>query len=142
MNLKKILKLHAEWLKNSEKGARADLSRADLANLRSRHSIVPEIGEFIVFKKLTSSAIATLLVTADSKRVGGLLGRKCRVSKAKVLEISGGLEKDYDKRTGKLLYQVGKCVEPDSFDDDITKECTNGIHCFITRKEAEEYDAN
>lgn len=42
----------------------------------------------------------------------------------------------YDNRT---VYRVGKIIRPDLFDEDIRVECTNGIHFFITRKEAEEY---
>ena len=120
----------------------ADLSGADIFCIKF-YSILPETGQFIAFKKLASGAIVKLLVSKNAKRIGGLLGRKCRVSKAKVLEIKdekgNNLYEDVDKHTGKLVYEVGKWVVPDSFDDDITKECTNGIHCFLTRKEAEEY---
>jgi hypothetical protein len=37
------------------------------------------------------------------------------------------------------VYEVGKITYPDSYDNSIFKECTNGIHFFITRKEAEDY---
>lgn len=154
MDIKDILEQHKLWVLNNANGLRANLSVADLygANLYGAHltganlsgatkipQIVPEIGQFMAFKKLKSGGIATLLVSKNAKRVGGLLSRKCRVSKVKVLSISNGLLKDVDMHTGNLVYEVGKWVIPDSFDDDIRLDCTNGIHCFITRKEAEDY---
>jgi hypothetical protein len=45
----------------------------------------------------------------------------------------------YDKYTGELEYKAGEIIHPDKFDDDIRVECANGIHFFITRREAEEY---
>lgn len=159
VELDKILDLHAKWLKNEEEGERADLSNANLACANLSHanlacanlsnanlsnanlghfSIVPESGPFTAYKKLKQGIIAELYVPRSSKRIGGLLGRKCRVSKVKVKSLSIGTEA-YDRHSGELLYKVGCWVTPDLFDDDIRKECTNGIHCFITRKEAEEY---
>jgi hypothetical protein len=38
-----------------------------------------------------------------------------------------------------ITYTVGKIIKPDSYNDDIRLECTNGIHFFITKKEAEDY---
>lgn len=39
----------------------------------------------------------------------------------------------------KFKYEEGKNVVPDSFDTDI-KTCTHGIHCFLDRVKAENYD--
>jgi hypothetical protein len=50
-----------------------------------------------------------------------------------------GAESGYDKYTGKVLYEVGKEVFPDSFDKDKRIECSNGIHFFMRRAEAEAY---
>ena len=36
-------------------------------------------------------------------------------------------------------YKVGETVYPDSFDEDRWNECSNGIHFFMTRREAELY---
>ena len=117
----------------------ADLIRANLENVKNMpcFQIVPEIGPFYAFKKLEGSVIATLYVPRSAGRVNST-GRKCRVSKAKVVALSKGTEA-YDKHTGKLLYKLGQWVKPDSFDSDIREECTNGIHCFITKGEAENY---
>ena len=37
------------------------------------------------------------------------------------------------------IYTVGNYVSPDSYDPDIRIDCTNGIHVFLTRKEAVEF---
>jgi uncharacterized protein YjbI with pentapeptide repeats len=117
----------------------ANLSGADLKEVKNMTTfqIVPEIGPFYAFKKLKDGVIATLYVPRSAQRVNST-SRKCRVEKAKVVALSSGTEA-YDKHTGKLLYTVGKWVRPDSFNADIREECTNGIHCFITRGEAEKY---
>jgi hypothetical protein len=38
-----------------------------------------------------------------------------------------------------FVYTVGEYATSGKFNNDIRIECTDGIHCFITRKEAEEY---
>lgn len=40
---------------------------------------------------------------------------------------------------GDYVYIVGTVAKPDSYNDNPMIECTNGIHCFLTRKEAEAY---
>ena len=67
------------------------------------------------------------------------------MSKAKVLSIKSidGKE-DFDKAIAKydnsFVYEVGQFVEPkNGFGEDRWVECDAGIHCFITRKEAELY---
>ena len=119
----------------------ADLSGADLTDIKNMATfqIVPEIGPFYAFKKLQNGVIATLYVPRSAKRVNST-GRKCRVEKVKVIELTNGVTEAFDKHSGKLLYKVGSWVKPDSFDNDIRNECTNGIHCFITKKEAEDYN--
>jgi hypothetical protein len=124
--------------------SKADLSGANLfkAKIKNQNQIVPEIGPFYCFKKLKNNVIATLYVPRSAKRLGGLLGRKCRVSKVKVVKLElNGKEVDsvLDMHTGKLLYKVGSWVKPDSFNEDFRIECTNGIHVFITKEEAERY---
>jgi hypothetical protein len=54
----------------------------------------------------------------------------------KVLELS---ESTTDMHSGSTLYVQGEMVYPDKYDDDIRIECTNGIHFFISKREAEEY---
>lgn len=102
----------------------------------------PEEGSFVAWKKLEGGSIAKLLIPEDAKRSSATT-RKCRASKAVVLaiydkygvKISEG-RSEYDYR---FAYRVGETVYSDSWDEDRWNECSNGIHFFITRKEAEEY---
>ena len=109
-------------------------------------SVCPEIGGFFAFKKLADDAIAKLFIPEHAKRSSATT-RKCRCSEALVVEIQDrngnnidkGFSKQEDVRGCKLLYKVGQTVFPDSFDEDRWNECSNGIHFFMTRREAELY---
>ena len=92
----------------------ADLSGADLSGADLDYTIYPETGDFIAYKK-AAGCVVKLLITGE--RTGGLVGRKCRCSKAKVLEIrnrKGHLQKralgNYDQST---VYISGHEVLPD-----------------------------
>ena len=139
----------------------ADLRGADLrgaylrgaylsgAYLRGANGIVmtcPSDGAFIGWKKARSDsglAIVKLEIMEDAKR-SSASGRKCRCDKAKVLAVydmeGNAIEKAYSDRDNNFIYTPGEIVEPDSFDENRWNECSNGIHFFITRKEAEEYE--
>ena len=41
---------------------------------------------------------------------------------------------DYDDD---FIYRVGETVSVDNFDDDRWNECSYGIHCFISKHDAE-----
>ena len=97
--------------------------------------IVPEEGSFIAFKKVDTGVIK-ILIPEDAKRTSTLVGRKCRASRVLVLEGSGNSPTHTHKA---LEYKEGEIVVADSYDDDIRIECTNGIHFFMTRKEAEDW---
>ena len=121
----------------------ANLRGAHLSGARLPHfSICPEIGSFTAWKKLSGGNIALLQIPADARRTSSLVGRKCRAEFVYVVSITN---KDGDavneaRSTHDLtVYKVGEIVHPDSFNDDIRVECTNGIHFFITKREAEEY---
>jgi uncharacterized protein YjbI with pentapeptide repeats len=114
----------------------ANLSGAknfDLAKELSRRTILPE-GELIGYKKLSGGTICKLKIPATSKRIGGLIGRKCRAEFAVVLEGEGE-----SQHGSNFVYKVGETIVPDSFDENPLVECSNGIHFFITRAEAEAY---
>ena len=108
--------------------------------------VCPEEGSFIAFKKLADNKIAKLLIPEHAKRSSATT-RKCRCSEALVIEIKDrngnnideGFSKYKDRSGCELLYKVGKTVYPDGFDEDRWNECSNGIHFFMTRKEAEMY---
>ena len=144
--------------------SRADLSRADLssadlsgadlsgvnlsrANLRGAKNaeyaaaitcIVPE-GTLIGWKKLAGGMIAKLEIPAEAKR-SNATERKCRAEFAKVLAIYDGdheVMSGYSQYDNNFIYTVGQTVRPDKWDENRWAECSNGIHFFITRLEAE-----
>ena len=107
----------------------------------------PTDGEFIGWKKVHDNGInylLKLLILEDAKR-SSATGRKCRCSKARVLDISALQDGKEGPKERKIIntsydpyvtYEVGKVVEPDSFDDDRFNECSHGIHFFIDKQEA------
>jgi hypothetical protein len=156
-----ILENHKKWLLDQEGGERANLRYADLqsANLQSADlryadlrsaknnefaaalvTITPE-GDLIGWKKLQGGLIAKLLIPAKAQR-SNATGRKCRAQFAKVLEIWDGdkaVKKGNSSHDPDFVYQVGKTVKPDVWNENRWEECEGGIHFFITRIEAEKY---
>ena len=118
----------------------ADLYGADLYGVKNlTFSIVPEEGAFIGWKKLLNGVIAKLEIPAEAKRNSTPISRKNRAEFVRVLELFGAAEgvSIHDRAT---VYRAGEIVKPDSYDADIRVECTNGIHFFTTRAEAENYN--
>ena len=128
----------------------ANLYGANLRNCNYNYLTVglnlscPETGSFIGYKK-ADNKIVVLEICEDSKR-SSATSRKCRCSKAKVLKIedlNGNVldislvPSNYDKS---FVYQVGEIVEVKDFDENRWNECSTGIHFFITKKEAVEYE--
>jgi uncharacterized protein YjbI with pentapeptide repeats len=125
----------------------ADLQGADLQGADGIGLNCPETGSFIGFKKAYTNqkrVIVKLQITEDAKR-SSATSRKCRCSKAVVLEISdiAGVETDIQEAHSghdtNFIYRVGETVTVDNFDEDRWNECSTGIHFFITRKEAVDY---
>jgi uncharacterized protein YjbI with pentapeptide repeats len=122
----------------------ADLSGAshDEKTIWPAFQICPESGSFIGYKKLQDNRIAKLQIPAKAKRVSTPIGRKCRAEFVKVLEIidlNGNKCTEGRSTHSGALYTVGQTFKPDSFDPNFLVECTNGVHFFITKKEAEQY---
>jgi uncharacterized protein YjbI with pentapeptide repeats len=121
----------------------ADLRGANLMDVRSNMDTTmynlqcPEEGSYIAWKKCRNNVLVKLLITEDSLR-SSATSRKCRASKAKVLEIIGAdvAVSTYDDN---FTYEVGVTIIIPDFDTDRWNECSNGIHHFITRSEAESY---
>ena len=162
--LQTIIKNHKKWLNNEPSGKMADLSGADLsgadlsgANLSMADlsdisynentafyaMVCPEKGSFIGYKK-ASGKIIELMITENAKRSSATT-RKCRCSEAVVLSITNvdgtnfdgeKVVSDYDKS---FVYEVGKTISVDNFNDNRWEECAAGIHFFITRDEAVRY---
>ena len=132
----------------------ADLSNADLrsANLSNAKNIeqadaitriIPD-GDIIGWKKC-NEGIVKLIIPAKAKR-SNATGRKCRAEYA----IDKG-HFDFDgKRTRKdftstydssFVYKVGGTIKPNEWDENRWAECSSGVHFFITRYEAENYNS-
>ena len=163
--LLEILENHRHWLIEDCKGwerMRADLNNADLsdANLRGANLsdtdlrgaknipfipyACPDSGSFIGFKK-ANNYIVELEILPDARRCSAT-GRKCRCDKAKVLSITNldgskadveEIESSYDSS---FIYKVGEIVEEPDFNEDRWNECSQGIHFFINRQEAVNYN--
>ena len=115
----------------------AFLHEADLTDAKLPvFQIVPETGSFIGWKK-AGGKIVKLEIPDNAKRTSTLVSRQCRAEFVRVLEIEGAKATTSGKSG---VYRVGGITRPDSYDPDIRIECTHGIHFFVTRKEAEEYE--
>lgn len=113
----------------------------------------PETGSFIGYKKALVDmnldgeytwVIVKLRITEDAKRTSGF-SRKCRCSKAEVLEITKPNGAPVDRPAFSLYnhdftYKVGDIITEETFCEYRYRECAKGIHFFITRKEAENYN--
>ena len=99
-------------------------------------SICPE-GTIIGWKKCKDNVIVKLEIPAEAKRSNST-GRKCRAEYAKVIEVIGA-EVGISQHDNKTEYKAGEIIRPDKWDDNRWKECSSGIHFFITRAEAERY---
>ena len=120
----------------------ANLDGASLKRVSTLNSILPE-GGLIVWKKLANNLIAKLLIPAKAKRVNAIGSRKCRFEFALVIAIYDGKKKvkeGYGTYSSEFIYRVGETVYPDSFNPSPLVECSNGIHAFITKLEAIEYN--
>ncbi len=63
-----------------------------------------------------------------------------RVSEAVVLSVSDGNDFAVSKYGSGFIYRVGEVIKVDDFDEDRWNECSRGIHCFLTRHEAEMWE--
>ena len=120
------------------------------ANVKGLNDQCPKEGSFIGWKKCynvnnKNPYIVKLEIPADAKRSSATT-EKCRCSKAKVLEIQNldGTIANVDEVSSLLFnnfyYKVGEMVYPDSFDDRFWLECSHGIHFFMKRQDAVDYD--
>ena len=100
-----------------------------------RTLIVPQVGQFIGWKKCCGDVIVKLMIGKRAKR-SNAHGRKCRAEYVKVIEVFGGLVgiSIHDKTT---RYEAGKIVHCDKWNEDRWTECGGGIHFYLTREEAE-----
>lgn len=131
----------------------AKLIGAKLSELTAvQTSILPDEGDIIGWKKAhvdsTTPVIVKLLIPSDAQRSNGT-SRKCRASKARVLDLQDLQDKQGNSlppdTTARSLYdpdftyKKGETVSVEDFDTNRWNECAPGIHFFITRIEAVEY---
>jgi hypothetical protein len=119
----------------------ADLRDVKYNELTAFYALAcPESGAFIGWKKARGK-IVKLEICEDAKR-SSATSRKCRCSKAKVLAIENmdggdsGLSAISSDHDTSFVYTAGEIVEVSDYDDNRWKECSTGIHFFITRDEA------
>ena len=105
--------------------------------------VCPEEGDFIGWKK-AGGKIVKLRIPEDALRSSATT-RKCRCNKAEVIEIyniDGTIANERIVNSSydcSFTYEVGKTVEVQDFDTNRWEECTRGIHFFINRQEAINY---
>ena len=128
----------------------AVLCGANLSGLTvAQTSILPDEGDIIGWKKAFAldgaRIIVKLLIPADAQR-SNATGRKCRASKARILDLQdqqgNSLPPDttaYSSYDPDFTYQKGEIIHVEDFDTNRWNECAPGIHFFITRIEAVEY---
>lgn len=124
----------------------ADLRFANLRDTKINHPIAcPETGSFIGYKKAFYKKIVKLQICEDAKRSSATT-KKCRCSKALVLAIENidgsdsGLQKVESYFDFSFIYRVGKIIEVSDFDDNRWNECAPGIHFFMDRQDAVDYE--
>lgn len=130
------------------KQIRADLSGADLRGAKNVPFVpmaCPDTGSFTGWKKCRGDRIVELEISADARR-SSATGRKCRCDKATVKSIKSiDGETEYTEAFSPynydFRYKVGKeVVSEPNFCEDRFVECAPGIHFFINRQEAVDYD--
>ena len=128
---------------------RANLSDADLSDANHNENTAfllsqcPSEGSFIAWKK-ANGYIVKLRITENAKRTSATT-LKCRCSEAEVLAIENidgtksELTKVCSEKDHNFIYEVGKIVRVEDFDDNRWNECSSGIHFFISRDMAVKY---
>ena len=102
-------------------------------------AILPTDGPLFGWKKCRENVLVKLFIPSKAKR-SHAAGRKCRAEYAKVLAVIGSPDnKGISIYSEKVVYEVGKWVHCDKWNDDRWQECGGGIHFFITKIEAEAY---
>lgn len=121
----------------------------EFQNVTELNLVCPEKGSFVAYKKAHrvdtfGTCIIELEIPKSAKR-SSALSRKCRASKAKPIafyDLEGNkLDIDSAKsiHDSSFVYNLKKMVVVENFDTYRWRECTAGIHFFMTFKEARNY---
>lgn len=125
----------------------ADLRYASLCDAKNVPHIpiaCPDTGSFIGWKKIKNYIVK--LMIPESARRSSATTNKCRCEYADVLSIENiatGETVDEiinNSYQPEIKYCVGETVYPDSWDDNRWNECSHGIHFFINRQDAINYN--
>ena len=125
----------------------ADLGGADLRDAKNVPYIpiaCPDTGSFIGWKKI-DCYIVKLMIPESAQRSSATTN-KCRCEYADVLSIKNiatGETVDEiinNSYQPEIKYRVGETVYPDSWDDNRWNECSHGIHFFINKQDAINYN--
>jgi hypothetical protein len=125
----------------------ANLSNADLSYAKNIEMvnaitcITPE-GDLIGWKKAVEGVIKLRIPT--KARRSNATGRKCRAEYAVDIEhyLPNGKKTKNDFHSTfvkSFVYKIGVKIIPDKWDENRWEECSNGVHFFLTRWEAENY---
>jgi len=128
----------------------ADLRGADLSGAKAIPHVpivCPTHGEFIGWKKARAfngrPVLVQLRIPEQAKRTSAT-GRKCRCDKAIVVGIEymdgSTCKKAYSSYDSKFEYERGKEVSVPDFCEDRFQECAAGIHFFVDKQEAIDYE--
>ena len=109
-------------------------------------TVCPSEGGFIGWKvcineNTINPVLVKLMIPEDAERTSSYGERKCRCSKAYVVgmyDLNGTpskVTKAFARYTN-MIYEVGKWVEPDSYNPNREITYTHGIHFFMERQEA------
>lgn len=126
----------------------ADLYNANLTGVKNLPDVsmaCPATGSFIGWKRVDNNFIVKLEIPTDAKRSSAIGSKKCRCNKAQVLAIENidgtpaevtSVRSRYETE---FIYTLGETVEEELFDENRFRECSTGIHFFMTREEAVQY---
>ena len=106
------------------------------------HMRCPEEGSFIAWKKCRDNHIVKLLIPESAQRTGANV-YNCRASEAVVLDIwdedNEPCEEAFSFAQEDFVYRKGETVCPAEAFDGHLLEDGSGIHFFLTRTEAEQF---
>ena len=118
----------------------ANLRGANLCGANLQGAMMPYIqipkGRLDVWKSCNGTLVK-LRIPAKAKRTGCWKSNKCRAEYAVVLNIFNRDKLAYSSFTTDCVYRIGETIYPDKYNDDPRIECTNGIHFFLVKEEAE-----
>ena len=134
--------LYNAYLKNANL-YNANLYNANLYNANLKNAILPYFqlpeGTLVGYGK-KNGVIIKMLIPNKAKRTACLINRKCRCSYAYVLDVFNDKKEVVVKnKYGETKYKKGCIVKPHDYCDDIRIDCAPGIHLFLTKEEAENF---